>query len=190
MIYWPYTQFGLVFNSIVVRASGDPLRLIPALKTQIWSVDKNQPISQIETMDQILSDSLARRRLSMSLFGIFAVVALLLAAVGVYGVLSYSVSQRCHEIGIRLALGASRPAVLRLVLQQGAKVALAGIALGLLATLAITRLMAGLLFGVSATDPGAFAFVVILLTAVAFVACYVPARRAMRVDPIVALRHE
>jgi predicted permease len=190
MIYWPYTQFGLVFNSIVVRTSGDPLKFIPAMKTQIWSVDKNQPISQIATMDQILSDSLARRRLSMALLGIFAVVALLLAAVGVYGVLSYSVSQRSREIGIRLALGAPAPLVLRLILQQGAKVALTGIALGLMAALALTRLMAGLPFGVSPTDPTAFASVAILLTVVAFVACYIPARRAMRVDPIIALRHE
>jgi putative ABC transport system permease protein len=141
-------------------------------------------------MDQILSDSLARRRLSMALLGVFAAVALLLAAVGVYGVLSYSVSQRSREIGIRMALGARPSEVLRLILRQGAKVAITGAALGLAAALVLTRLMSTLLFEISATDPISFGVVTILLGSVAFAACWIPARRATRVAPIIALRHE
>jgi putative ABC transport system permease protein len=141
-------------------------------------------------MDQILSQSLARRRLYFVLLGFFAFVALLLAAAGIFGVVSYSVTQRTREMGIRVALGAERVDVLRLVILQAAKLALAGELVGMLATLGATRLLAGLLFGVSSIDPVTFAGVFVLLTAVAMVACYLPARRAMRVDPIVALRYE
>lgn len=190
MIYWSYYQFGTIFNRLVVRAKDDPLRLIPAVKSRIWAVDKDQPVSQIQTMEQILSQSLARRRLYFVLLGVFAFVALLLAAAGIYGVVSYSVTQRTREMGIRVALGAERLDVLRLVILQAAKLALAGELVGILAALGATRLLAGLLFGVSSIDPVTFAGVVVLLTAVAIVACYLPARRAMRVDPIVALRYE
>jgi putative ABC transport system permease protein len=190
MIYWPYFQFPQLFNTIVVRSDGDLLRLVPAVKAAIWAVDKNQPISKTETLEQVLSESLARRRLYMILLGIFAGAALLLAGVGIYGLVSYSVSRRTHEMGIRIAVGAKPRDVLRLVLWQGAKVALLGIVGGTAAALALTRLMASLLFGVRATDPLTFASVAMLLTLVALVASFLPARRAMRVDPVVALRQE
>jgi len=190
MIYWPYAQFPQLFNTIVVRTDDDPLRLLPALKAAIWAIDKNQPISKAQTLDQLLSESMARRRLYMVLLGVFSCAALLLAAVGIYGMMSYSVSQRTHEMGIRLAIGADRKDVLLLVLGQGARVALLGIAVGIAAALALTRLMSNLLFGVSATDPLTFAGVALLLTAVALCTSYIPARRATRVDPMVALRYE
>jgi len=190
MLYWPYTQFGLVFNTMVVHADDDPLRLAASVKDRIWSVDKDQPISRVQSMDQILSDSVARRRLYVVLLGVFASVALLLAAAGIYGVVSYSVTQRTREIGIRVALGAERVDVLWLIIAAAAKLALTGELLGIFLALALTRLMTSLLFGTSAADPITFAVVAILLTAVALAASYIPARRAMRVDPMVALRYE
>lgn len=190
MIYWPQFQFPQLFNTIVVRSDGDPLRLVPVVKAAIWTVNKNQPISKIETMEQVLSESLARRRLYMVLLGVFAGAALLLAGVGIYGVVSYSVSQRTQEMGIRIAVGAERGDVLLLVLRQGARAAMLGIGLGIAVALALTRLMVSLLFGVSASDPLTFMAVALLLTLVALAASYIPARRAMRVDPMVALRHE
>lgn len=190
MIYWSYYQFGLVFNSIVVRTESEPLRVVAAVKDRIWLVDKNQPVSQIQTMDQVLSQSLARRRLYVVLLGVFASVALLLAAAGIYGVVSYSVTQRTREMGIRVALGAERVDILRIIVLQAGKLALAGELAGILVALAVTRLMTTLLFGITAVDPFTFAGVVVLLNAVALAACYVPARRAMRVDPMIALRYE
>ena len=141
-------------------------------------------------MDEIVDDSLADRRFAMILLGAFAVLALVLASIGIYGVVSYLVGERTHEIGIRMALGAHRTDVLKLVLGEGAKMALAGVAAGLAAGLALTRLMAKMLYGVSAADPLTFAGVAATLTFVALAACYLPARRATRVDPIVALRYE
>jgi putative ABC transport system permease protein len=141
-------------------------------------------------MDQVVSGSLKDWRFHAVLLGIFAALALVIAAIGVYGVISYSIAQRTHEIGIRLALGAQRRDVLRLVVSQGARLALAGIAVGVLAAIGLTRLMASLLYGVTPTDPVTFIAVAILLLIVALVACYIPARRAMRVDPMVALRYE
>jgi putative ABC transport system permease protein len=190
MIYWPYFQFPQLFNSIVVRADGDPQQLMPAVRAAIWSVNKNQPISQMTTMANVLSESVARHRLYMILLGVFAASALVLAAVGVYGMVSYSVSQRTREMGIRIAVGAARGDVLRLVVDQGARVAFLGIAAGILAALALTRLMASLLFEVSATDPVTFLAVAALLTLVALASSFLPARRATRVDPMVALRSE
>ncbi|MGB9464038.1 MAG: ABC transporter permease [Candidatus Acidiferrum sp.] len=190
MIYWPHFQFPQLFNTIVVRSDSDPLRLIPAVKAAIWAVNKNQPISKIETLEQVLSESLARRRLYMILLGVFAGAALLLAGVGIYGVVSYSVSQRRREMGIRIAIGAERGDVLRLVLGQGARAALLGISIGIAGALGLTRLMTNLLFGVRASDPLTFLAVAMLLTLVALAASYIPARRAMRLDPMVALRHE
>jgi len=187
MLYW---QFGQIFNTMVVRSDDDPIRLAAAVKSRIWSVDKDQPVSRIQTMDHILSDSVARRRLYVVLLGVFASVALLLAAAGIYGVVSYSVMRRTREIGIRVALGAERVDVLRLIIAQAAKLALTGEVLGILLALGLTRLMASLLFGISSADPFTFAGVASLLSAVALAACYIPARRAMRVDPIVALRYE
>ena len=190
MIYWPYYQFAQIFNSVVVRSELNIATLIPAVKSQIWSVDKNQPVSDIKTMDQVLSDSLARRRIYMALLGMFAGAALLLAAVGIYGVMSYTVNQRVHEIGLRLALGAERADVLRLILSEGTKIAFVGTATGIAVALALTHLMTTLLYGVTATDPATLLAVAALPVLVAVVACYIPARRAMGVDPIVALRHE
>jgi putative ABC transport system permease protein len=190
MIYWPYFQFTLIFNTIVVRSDGNPGQLVLALKGAIWSVDKDQPISKIETMDELLSASLAQRRLYLVLLGFFSIAALLLAALGIYGMVSYSVSQRAHEIGIRMAVGAERRDVLRLVLGEGGKIALVGIGIGVATALALTRLMSSLLFGVSATDPETFLYVAVLLALIAMAACCIPARRATRVDPMVALRHE
>ena len=190
MIYWPYFQFPELFNTIVVRGDGEPARWAPEVKAAIWSVSKNQPISRIEPMEEVLSDSLARRRLNLLLLGVFAGTALLVAAVGIYGMVSYAVSQRIREIGIRIAMGAERGKVLRMILGQGANIALVGISLGIVAALGLTRLMASLLFGVSATDLTTFAAVATLLGIVALGGSWVPARRAMRVDPMVALRHE
>lgn len=190
MIYWPHFQFPELFNTIVVRGDGEPARLLPAVKAAIWAVNKNQAISKIETMEGVLSESLARRRLYMILLGVFAGAALLLAGVGIYGTVSYSVSQRIREMGIRIAVGAERGDVLWLVLGQAARVALLGIVIGVAAALGLTRLMNSLLFGVSATDPATFVGVSSLLTLVALCASFLPARRAMRVDPMVALRHE
>ena len=190
MIYWPYYQFAQIFNSVVVRSELNIATLIPAVKSQIWSVDKNQPVSDIKTMDQVLSDSLARRRIYMALLGMFAGAALLLAAVGIYGVMSYTVNQRVHEIGLRLALGAERADVLRLILSEGTKIAFVGTATGIAVALALTHLMTTLLYGVTATDPATLLAVAALPVLVAVVACCIPARRAMCVDPIVALRHE
>jgi ABC-type antimicrobial peptide transport system, permease component len=190
MIYWPYGQFAQIFGSIAVRSDANLATLIPEIKSQVWSVDKNQPVSEIQTMDQILSDSLARRRIYMTLLGLFAGAALLLAAVGIYGLMSYSVNQRVHEIGLRLALGAEREDVLYLILSEGAKIAVVGVGIGIAAALLLTQLMASLLFGVTATDPATLSIVSTLPLLVAFLACYIPARRAIRVDPMVALRYE
>jgi len=190
MIYWPYPQFPQLFNTIVVRSDGDPLRLVPALKAAIWAVDKNQSISNVETIDHVLSESLARQRLYMVLLCVFSCTALLLAAIGIYGIVSYSVSQRTHELGIRLAVGAEPIDVLMLIMKQGTRLAFMGIAAGVAAAVLLTRLMSHLLFGVSATDPLTFAAVAILLTLVTLLASYIPARRATRVDPAIALRYE
>jgi putative ABC transport system permease protein len=190
MIYWPNYQFPQLFNSFVVRSDADPMSLVAAVKSAVWSVDRNQTVSEIKSMDQVLADSLARRRLYMLLLGVFAAAALLLAAVGIYGVMAYSVSQRTHEIGVRLALGAERRDVLRLMLRRGIGVTLIGVAIGLAVAFGLTRLMSTLLYGVSASDPATFAGVAILLFAIALAACHIPARRAMRVDPLVALRYE
>jgi putative ABC transport system permease protein len=190
MIYWPYFQFPQNFNAFVVRTEGNPARLIASIKERIWSVDKTLPISKIATMDQLISDSLARRRLYMILLSVFAASALLLAAVGIYGVMSYSVSLRTNEMGIRIALGAQARDVLMLVMKRGLSVALVGMAIGIAAAFALTRLMSSLLFQVRAVDPFAFGAVAVALLLVALLACWIPARRAARVDPITALRSE
>ncbi|HSF23530.1 MAG TPA: ABC transporter permease [Blastocatellia bacterium] len=190
MIYWPYPQFPTIFNSIVVRTDANSTGIVAAVKSQIWSVDPDQPIPSIGAMDRVVANSVAPRRFNMLLLGLFAGVALVLAAVGIYGVISYTVSQRTHEIGVRVALGARGSDVLKLVVGQGLTLALTGVGVGLAAAFGLTRLMTSLLFGVSPTDGTTFAVFAILLTGVALAACVVPARRAIKVDPMVALRYE
>ncbi len=175
--------------AVMVRTVGDPLQLGIAVREQLKAIDKDQPMT-ITTMDQIFSDSVAGQRFNTLLLGTFASVALVLAMIGVFGVINYSVAQRTHEIGIRMALGAQRRDVFRLIVGQGLALTLVGVGLGSAGAFGLTRLIAGLLYGVSPTDPTTFVAVAILLSAVALLACFVPARRATRVDPLVALRYE
>jgi putative ABC transport system permease protein len=175
---------------LVVRTRGSASSLTPAIKQAIWSVDKDQPIVRLATMDERLAKSAADRRFAVILFETFGLAALVLAAIGIYGVLSGSVTERTREIGVRLALGAQRREVLGMVLRQGINLTLSGVGIGLLAAWVVTRLLTTLLYGVSATDPLIFGSVAVLLIVVALVACYLPARRATKVDPLVALRQE
>ena len=171
-------------------ATSDPTSVTSAAQNVIWSVNKDVPLANVRTMQDVIANSVQRRKFSMLLLSIFAAVAMLLAAIGLYGVMSYSVAQRAHEIGIRMALGARRPDVLVLVVKQGMALALMGIAAGAVLSLAMTRLISGMLFGITATDPLTFAGVAALLGTVALLANYLPARRASKVDPMVALRYE
>jgi predicted permease len=176
--------------AVVLRTEGDPTAVMESVRRAVEEVDPREVVYNVQTMDEVVSNSFAARRLSMMLLGVFAALALVLACVGIYGVISYLVGQRTHEIGVRMALGAQRNDVLQMVIGHGAKMALIGVAIGIGAALGLTRLMANQLFGVSAHDPLTFAGVAMLLILVAVAACYIPARRAMRVDPVVALRHE
>ena len=178
------------YITLVARTAGDPAALISAVKDAVWSFDHSLPISEVVTMDGVIAEANAEPRFEMLLLGVFAAVALVLAAVGIYGVMSYSVSRRTHEIGIRMSLGGSRTQVLWMVVRQGMWLALAGSAAGIGGALALSRLMVGVLYGVRPTDPITFAAVAIGLGSVALVATYVPARRATRIDPMSALRHE
>ena len=189
-IYFPSLQSPDQTMSLVVRTALPPSAILPAIKNAIWSVDKNQPIYEVRSMDEIISGIVSAQRLAFLLLGVFAFLALALAAIGIYGVTSYVVSERTHEIGVRIALGAQPRDVSRIVLSHGARLVGIGVIGGTVAALALTRLLSSLLFGISATDPWTFVAVAILLTSVALAACYIPARRAMRVDPIVALRYE
>jgi predicted permease len=176
--------------AVVLRTEGDPTAVMGAVRRAVERIDSREVIYNVQTMDEVVANSFAARRLSMILLGVFAALALVLACIGIYGVISYLVGQRTHEIGVRMALGAERGDVLRLVIGHGARMALIGVAIGIGAALGLTRLMANQLFGVSAHDPLTFAGVAMLLVIVAVAACYIPARRAMRVDPMIALRHE
>ena len=189
-MYVPYAQFSLPMMSLVVRAAADPANLAAALQAQASAIDKDITLSGVKTMDDILNGSVSQPRFSSQLIGGFAALALLLASIGLYGVVAYSVSQRIKEIGIRMALGATRKDVMRLVLRYGAGLALIGTALGFLASLATTRVLSSMLFDVSPDDPQTFLAVALLLMAVVLGASYVPARRAAKVDPMVALRYE
>ena len=190
-MYLSYVQAGFFApRNLVVSTNVEPLSLASAVRKTVWEIDKDQPVSNISTMEEVLSESIARQRFSMLLLGIFAALALVLAAVGIYGVMSYSVAQRTHEIGLRMALGAQRSDVLKLVVGQGLKLVLAGVVIGLVAAFILTRVMTSLLFGVSATDPVTFISISLVLISVAALASYIPARRATKVDPMVALRYE
>jgi predicted permease len=196
-MYFPVAQVPDKFMSgavtgvnLVLRTGSDPLGMVDAVRAQVAGPTRDQPLYSVRTMEQIISGSLARRRFTMLLLVVFAATALLLAAVGIYGVMSYTVTRRTHELGIRAALGASRGEIVGLVLRQGMKLAAAGMVAGLAAAVALTRLMAGLLYGVRPADPATLAAVTLLLGGIAFLACYIPARRATAVDPVDALRSE
>jgi putative ABC transport system permease protein len=188
--YYPYLQNAGGSMSIVLRTAGDPTGLSNVVRQQVLDIDPDQPIYSVQTMGQIWEDSIAPDRLLLMLLGTFAAVALVLAVVGIYGVMAYSVTQRTHEIGIRMALGARQSNVLAMVVRQGMKLAVAGLAIGLGGAWLATRVMASFLFGVSATDPTTFAVVSLVLAGVALGACFVPALRATKVDPMIALRYE
>jgi putative ABC transport system permease protein len=195
-IYLPFQRHPSFYQgrstsmTMVVRTNIEPQSLARTAEETVRSLDRNLPVSDVVTMEQVIADTLWQQRFNLQLIGIFAALALTLAAVGLYGVMSYSMAQRTREVGLRMALGAQRRDVLKLVVGQGMKLALAGVALGLLASSALTRLMEKLLFEVSATDLSTFAVIAVLLTLVALVACWIPARRATKVDPMVALRSE
>ncbi len=176
--------------NLVIRTTTDPAGMTAVVRREVAAIDKNQPVYNVNTMEQVLSESIATERLSTTLLAVFACVALILAAVGIYGVMSYTVAQRTHEIGVRMALGAQARDVLRLVVGQGMTLALIGVAVGLLGAFAVTRVMSGLLFGVSATDPVTFIGVALLLATIALLACLIPALKATKVDPMIALRYE
>jgi putative ABC transport system permease protein len=188
--YFPFKQVPNDSMTVVLKGSGDPNQLIASVRQQVSAIDPDQPIYAVRTMDQIRSESVAPERLNLTLLSIFAGIALVLAIVGIYGVMSYSVTQRTHEIGIRMAIGAQPRDVFRMVIGQGMMLALIGVGLGLIGAFLLTRLMATMLFGVEPTDPATFAAIAVLLTGVALVACYVPGRRATKVDPVVSLRYE
>jgi putative ABC transport system permease protein len=189
-VYFPYKQLPRNFMNLVVRTASDPSTMVPAIRNQVLSVDKDQPVSDIMTMDQRVARSVASTRFVMSLLGAFSLLALGLAAVGIYGVMAYLVTQRTQEIGVRMALGAQKRDVLKLVVGRGMALAVMGIAIGLVASLALTRLMRSLLFEVTPTDWLTFVITSLVLLTVALLACYIPARRAAKVDPLVALRYE
>jgi putative ABC transport system permease protein len=192
LVYAPYAQGseGATNMMLVVRADGNPLGLTAAIREQIAQIDREQPIANVLTMDARIASSVAQRRMQMNVLGTFAAMAILLAAIGIYGVMSYWVTQRAREIGIRLALGAARGDVTGLVLGQGLKLVAVGVGVGLLGALLVTRALRTLLFNVSAADPFVFATIVLVLSATACLATYVPARRAARLDPLVTLRSE
>jgi predicted permease len=199
-MYWAHAQVSLLNRptlerwkrsmTLVARTSSDPANLVGAVRREVLSLDKDLPIYNVKTLEERLDKSLARPRFNTLLLAVFAAVALMLAAVGLYGVMYYSVTQRTHEIGLRMALGAQASDILRLVVGQGMALALAGVIIGVAAAFAVTRVMSSLLFGVEATDPATFAIISLLLIIVALVASYIPARRATKVDPMVVLRYE
>ena len=188
--YLPVRQQGRPFMTVAVRTAGDPMGMMPAIRDAVHAVDRDQPLAATTTMDKLVESSVGQRKLSMILLGVFSGIALLLASIGIYGVMSYSVTQRTRELGIRMALGAARPRVLALVVGQGMALALSGVALGVLGALLLTRLLTTQLYAVKPTDPATFVVVAAVLTAIALLATLLPAARATRVDPVVALRDE
>jgi putative ABC transport system permease protein len=190
MAYWPHSELTYPFMTLAIRTQGDTAGMATAARRVIQTLDSEQPIADVRTMESLLADSVARARFSTLLLAIFAMVALILAAVGIYGVMSYAVTQRTHEIGIRMAMGAQPGDVLKLVVRKGLTLTVCGVGVGVAAAFALTQIMTSLLYGVSATDPVTFAAIPFLLASVALLACYVPARRAAKVDPMIALRYE
>jgi putative ABC transport system permease protein len=188
--YVPHAQWSASFMQLAVRTTTDPTSLLNAIRHEVHAVDKDIPIYQVATMEELMATTTAQRRFTLLLAGVFAALSLVLAGLGIYSVIAYAVTQRTHEIGLRMALGAQGRDVLRLIIGQGMKLALFGLALGLVTSLALMRLMASLLFGVSPTDPVTFGLVTLLLLTVTLLACWVPARRATKLDPLNALRYE
>ena len=189
-MYFPAPQRPRLNMSLLVRTTVDPTNLAAAIQREIQNVDRDQAVTEVVTLEHVVGESIEQPRLTMFLLGIFATVALTLAAIGIYGVIAYAVEQRTREIGIRMALGAQAPDVLKLVVKNGMTLALIGVVIGVGGALAMTRLMASLLFEVTATDATTFVTVSVGLLAVALLACFIPARRATKVDPLVALRYE
>jgi putative ABC transport system permease protein len=190
-MYLPHAQAANARGmTLVVRASSDLPAIEPLIRREVWAIDKDLPVSQVMSMEEVVADSVGQQRFNTLLIGGFAAVALLLAAAGVYGVMSYAVAERTHEIGVRMALGARGRDVLGMVIRQGLVLTLCGLALGLAGALALARVMNSILYEVSATDPLVIGVVAAALMLSALLACYVPARRATKVDPMLALRHE
>ena len=189
-VYFPHSDLTYPFMTLVIRSDVEPTTLAPSIQREIRGLDPNQPVSDVRTMDQVMSEWVARSRFNTLLLGLFAALATLLSAVGIFGVMNYSVALRTREIGLRLAVGAQPRQVLMLILKQGMVLTIVGVVLGLAAAFALTRLLAGLLFGVGAVDPTTFTAISLLLVIVSLLACYLPARRAMRIDPLRALRYE
>jgi len=189
-VYFPHPDLAYSFMTLVVRTDGEPTALAPAIQREIRTLDPNQPVSDLRTMNQVMSEWVSRSRFNTLLLGLFAGLATLLSAVGIFGVMNYSVALRTRELGLRLAVGAQPRQVLMLVLKQGLFLTLAGVVLGLIAAFALTRLLSGLLFGIGAIDTTTFATISLFLVVVSLLACYLPARRAMRIDPLSALRYE
>ncbi|HEU4768092.1 MAG TPA: ABC transporter permease [Pyrinomonadaceae bacterium] len=189
-VYFPHPELAYPFMTLVLRTDGDPAAIAPAAQREIRALDPNQPVSDVRTMNQVMSEAVSRSRFNTLLLALFAGLATLLSAVGIFGVMNYSVALRTRELGLRLAIGAQPRQVLLLVLKQGLLLTVVGVALGLVAAFALTRLLSGLLFGVEAVDAPTFTAISLLLVFVSLLACYLPARRAMRIDPMMALRYE
>jgi putative ABC transport system permease protein len=188
--YLENTHPWAAYMTLVMRTSGDPLNLAKAVQNVVWSIDKNLPVSHLQTLEQVIAGSTWQARFNLLLIGLFAALALGLAALGIYGVMAYSVTERTHELGIRMALGAKQSDVLRLVVSQGMALAAIGGAIGIAGAFAVTRVLTGLLYEVKATDPAIFLGVPCVFAVIAFLATYFPARRATKVDPMLALRWE
>jgi putative ABC transport system permease protein len=186
----PNAQFPGMGGNLVLRSHQDPAHLVPAVRQAMHALDPNLPLYDVRTLQAVSEETVAPRKLSVLLLSLFSGIALVLGALGIYGVMAYVVSGRTHEIGVRMALGAEPRDVNRLLLGQGARVIVAGVAVGIVVSLVLTHLLRSMLFGVSATDPVVFAAVALLLSGIALLACYIPARAAMTLDPVVALRYE